>query len=55
MMPARGARTALETGINDGGYRVFGAPGRNLEVPPTLLLAIPAMVTAAVRTSPLLD
>src|SRR6202040_2459332 len=25
MIPARGARTARESGINDGGYRVSGA------------------------------
>jgi hypothetical protein len=30
MIPARGARTACETGINDGGYRVSGCPGGNL-------------------------
>ncbi len=41
MIPARGARTALETGINDGGYRVSGCPAEAF----TVLLAIPATVT----------
>ena len=33
MIPARGARTALETGIDDDGYRISGCPGRNLHGP----------------------
>ena len=45
MIPARGARTALEAGINDGGYRVSGCPAEAFTVLPTVLLAIPATVT----------
>jgi hypothetical protein len=55
MIPACGTLTALETGITDGGYRVSGCPAETFTVLPTLLLAIPATFTAAVRTSPLLD
>jgi hypothetical protein len=44
MIPARGARTALETGINDGGYRVSSARQKIFTVLPTVLLAIPATV-----------
>jgi hypothetical protein len=45
MFPARGARTACETGINDGGYRVSGYPAETFTVLPTVLLAIRAKVT----------
>jgi hypothetical protein len=45
MIPARGARTACETGINDGGYRVSGCPAETFTVLSTVLLAIPATVT----------
>ena len=45
MIPARGARTACETGINDGGYRVSACLAETFTVLPTVLLAIPATVT----------
>jgi hypothetical protein len=45
MLPVRGARTACETGINAGGYRVSVCPAETFTVLSTVLLAIPATVT----------
>ena len=45
MIPARRARTACETGINDGGYSVSGCPLETFTVLSTVLLAIRATVT----------
>jgi hypothetical protein len=45
MIPARRARTALETGTNDCGYRVSGWPAETLTLLPRVMLAIPATVT----------
>jgi hypothetical protein len=41
MIPAPGARTALETRMKDGGYRVSGCPAEAFTVLPTVLLANP--------------
>ena len=41
MIPARGARTACETGINDGGYRVSACLAETFTVLPTVLAGNP--------------
>jgi hypothetical protein len=45
MIPARRARTALETGTNDCGYRVSGWPAETLTVLPRSHAGNPATVT----------
>jgi hypothetical protein len=55
MIPVGGARTACETGINDGGYRVSGRLLETFTVLSTVLLRIPPRLPAAVKTSLSLD
>ena len=55
MIPARGARTACETGIKNGGYRASECPAETFTMLSTVLLVIPPRLPAAVKTSLSLD